>query len=169
MKQIPYGLTDFGRIQKENYYYVDKTMFIEKIEMQPSYLFLIRPDASGKASRWRCWRRTMMSVTLTSSTNCSGSCISGNIPHPYITSFSSWDSISRRWARISMRWRNLSGCIAAGSFLILFTGTDICWEKTSGKCWMKKQKKSPALFVSHQHLRHPQRGHQNISTDRWIR
>ena len=48
IKQIPYGLTDFGRIQKENYYYVDKTMFIEKIEMQPSYLFLIRPDASGK-------------------------------------------------------------------------------------------------------------------------
>ena len=39
IKQIPYGLTDFGRIQKENYYYVDKTMFIEKIEMQPSYLF----------------------------------------------------------------------------------------------------------------------------------
>ena len=35
IKQIPYGLTDFGRIQKENYYYVDKTMFIEKIEMQP--------------------------------------------------------------------------------------------------------------------------------------
>lgn len=30
MKQIPYGLTDFGRIQKENYYYVDKTMFIKK-------------------------------------------------------------------------------------------------------------------------------------------
>ena len=31
MKQIPYGITDFSRIQKENYYYVDKTMFIEKI------------------------------------------------------------------------------------------------------------------------------------------
>lgn len=30
IKQIPYGLTDFGRIQKENYYYVDKTMFIKK-------------------------------------------------------------------------------------------------------------------------------------------
>ena len=30
MKQIPYGITDFSRIQKENYYYVDKTMFIEK-------------------------------------------------------------------------------------------------------------------------------------------
>ena len=41
MKQIPYGITDFSRIQKENYYYVDKTMFIEKIEMQPPYLFLM--------------------------------------------------------------------------------------------------------------------------------
>lgn len=30
MKQIPYGITDFGRIRKQNYYYVDKTMFIEK-------------------------------------------------------------------------------------------------------------------------------------------
>ena len=49
IKQIPYGLTDFGRIQKENYYYVDKTMFIEKIEMQPSYLFLIRPRRFGKS------------------------------------------------------------------------------------------------------------------------
>jgi len=38
MKQIPYGLTDFARIQKDNYYYVDKTMFIERIEMQPAYL-----------------------------------------------------------------------------------------------------------------------------------
>jgi len=32
MKQIPYGLTDFGRIQKENYYYVDKTMFLPLLE-----------------------------------------------------------------------------------------------------------------------------------------
>ena len=49
MKQIPYGITDFSRIQKENYYYVDKTMFIEKIEMQPPYLFLIRPRRFGKS------------------------------------------------------------------------------------------------------------------------
>lgn len=48
MKQIPYGLTDFARIQKDNYYYVDKTMFIERIEMQPAYLFLIRPRRFGK-------------------------------------------------------------------------------------------------------------------------
>ena len=49
MKQIPYGITDFGRIRKQNYYYVDKTMFIEKIEMQPPYLFLIRPRRFGKS------------------------------------------------------------------------------------------------------------------------
>ena len=49
MKQIPYGITDFSRIQKENYYYVDKTMFIKKIEMQPPYLFLIRPRRFGKS------------------------------------------------------------------------------------------------------------------------
>ena len=35
IKQIPYGLTDFGRIQKENYYYVDKTMFIETVLSVP--------------------------------------------------------------------------------------------------------------------------------------
>ncbi len=49
MKMIPYGLTDFVRIRTENYYYVDKTSFIEKIEMQPSYLFLIRPRRFGKS------------------------------------------------------------------------------------------------------------------------
>ena len=54
MKQIPYGITDFSRIQKENYYYVDKTMFIEKIEMQPPYLFLIRPRRFGKSLLWLC-------------------------------------------------------------------------------------------------------------------
>lgn len=48
MKQIPYGITDFSRIQKENYYYVDRQMFIEKIEMQPPYLFLIRPVDLGR-------------------------------------------------------------------------------------------------------------------------
>lgn len=49
MKMIPYGLTDFVRVRTENYYYVDKTSFIEKIEMQPSYLFLIRPRRFGKS------------------------------------------------------------------------------------------------------------------------
>lgn len=49
MKQIPYGLTDFEAIIKDGFYYVDKTMFIEKIEKQPRYLFLIRPRRFGKS------------------------------------------------------------------------------------------------------------------------
>lgn len=48
-KMIPYGITDFDRIQQENYYYVDKTMFIERIERQPPYLFVIRPRRFGKS------------------------------------------------------------------------------------------------------------------------
>lgn len=48
-RMIPYGITDFARIRRENYYYVDKTMFIEEIERQPSYLFLIRPRRFGKS------------------------------------------------------------------------------------------------------------------------
>lgn len=49
MKMIPYGMTDFVAVRTDNYYYVDKTSFIEKIEMQPRYLFLIRPRRFGKS------------------------------------------------------------------------------------------------------------------------
>lgn len=47
-KQIPYGLTDFVRIRTEDYYYVDKSRFIELIEQMPAFLFLIRPRRFGK-------------------------------------------------------------------------------------------------------------------------
>lgn len=43
IKGIPYGLTDYTRLARENYYYVDKTHFIPLIEQFASYLFLIRP------------------------------------------------------------------------------------------------------------------------------
>ena len=49
MKALPSGLSDFPRIMRKNYYYVDKTRFIELIERQPSYLFLIRPRRFGKS------------------------------------------------------------------------------------------------------------------------
>lgn len=49
MKAIPYGISDFPRIRREDYYYVDKTRFIELIERQPPYLFLIRPRRFGKS------------------------------------------------------------------------------------------------------------------------
>ena len=48
-KQLPLGIADFGRIRRENYYYVDKTMFIPRLEMTSSYLFLVRPRRFGKS------------------------------------------------------------------------------------------------------------------------
>ena len=49
MKALPYGISDFPRIMREDYYYVDKTSFIEVMERQPPYLFLIRPRRFGKS------------------------------------------------------------------------------------------------------------------------
>jgi len=48
-KKIPYGLTDFIRIQTENYYYIDKTRFIPEIEEDDNFLFLLRPRRFGKS------------------------------------------------------------------------------------------------------------------------
>ena len=49
VKQLPLGIADFGRIMLENYYYADKTMFIPRLEMASSYLFLVRPRRFGKS------------------------------------------------------------------------------------------------------------------------
>lgn len=49
MKKLPYGISDFARIRREDYYYVDKSRYIELIEQQPPYLFLIRPRRFGKS------------------------------------------------------------------------------------------------------------------------
>lgn len=48
-KKTPYGLTDFVLVRTDNYYYVDKTQYLELIEQQPSFLFLIRPRRFGKS------------------------------------------------------------------------------------------------------------------------
>ena len=50
MKKIPYGISSFETIQTEDYYFVDKTMFIEKIEnLGGRYLFFLRPRRFGKS------------------------------------------------------------------------------------------------------------------------
>ncbi|MFV0584172.1 MAG: AAA family ATPase [Parabacteroides gordonii] len=48
-KKIPYGLTDYVRILTEDYYYVDKTRYIEDLEKTAAFLFLIRPRRFGKS------------------------------------------------------------------------------------------------------------------------
>lgn len=48
-KQVPYGVADFDRVIKQNFYYVDKTMYLPLLEEQPSNLFFIRPRRFGKS------------------------------------------------------------------------------------------------------------------------
>ncbi|MCU0288106.1 MAG: ATP-binding protein, partial [Acidobacteria bacterium] len=49
MKRIPYGVSNYERIVQRNYYYVDKTMYLETIENTGDYLFFIRPRRFGKS------------------------------------------------------------------------------------------------------------------------
>lgn len=49
MKLIPYGMTDFSRMMRENYYYVDKTRFIPEIEREAPFVFFLRPRRFGKS------------------------------------------------------------------------------------------------------------------------
>ena len=48
-KKLPYGLSDFRLLQTDDYYYVDKTRFIEEVENSPRFLFMIRPRRFGKS------------------------------------------------------------------------------------------------------------------------
>jgi len=50
IKKIPYGLTDYKRIRRQNYYYLDKTRYIPLLEDVGSFLFFIRPRRFGKSS-----------------------------------------------------------------------------------------------------------------------
>ena len=50
MKKIPYGLADFKNIKQENFYFVDKTPFIEKLEnLNERFLIFLRPRRFGKS------------------------------------------------------------------------------------------------------------------------
>lgn len=49
MKKLPYGISDYEKIIKDNYYYVDKTMNIEKLEnLSELYIMFLRPLKFGK-------------------------------------------------------------------------------------------------------------------------
>lgn len=57
-KLIPYGISDFAQLRRENKYYVDKTMYLPKLENAGNFLFLIRPRRFGKSlflSMLRCY------------------------------------------------------------------------------------------------------------------
>ena len=48
-KLIPYGMTDFPAIIRNNYYYVDKTEYIRQIEQTARFFFFVRPRRFGKS------------------------------------------------------------------------------------------------------------------------
>ena len=47
--KIPYGIADFKRIRNEGWYYVDKTMYLAKLEERDSFVFFVRPRRFGKS------------------------------------------------------------------------------------------------------------------------
>ena len=49
MKKLPYGISDYERLIENDYYYVDKTMYIEKLEnLAEPYIMFLRPRKFGK-------------------------------------------------------------------------------------------------------------------------
>ncbi|HLP60964.1 MAG TPA: AAA family ATPase [Candidatus Deferrimicrobium sp.] len=49
IKKIPYGMSDYALIRRDNYYYVDKTPLLKLLEDSGRYMFLIRPRRFGKS------------------------------------------------------------------------------------------------------------------------
>ena len=48
-RPLPYGISDFKQLRRENKYYVDKTMFLPRMEDVGNFLFFIRPRRFGKS------------------------------------------------------------------------------------------------------------------------
>lgn len=48
-KLLPYGMMNFADIRLDNYYYVDKTLFIPVVEQSDRFFFFIRPRRFGKS------------------------------------------------------------------------------------------------------------------------
>ena len=49
VKLLPSGIYDFAQIRRENLYYVDKTMYIPKVEKDSHYMLIVRPRRFGKS------------------------------------------------------------------------------------------------------------------------
>ena len=49
MKKLPYGISDYERLIENGYYYIDKTIYIEKLEnLAEPYIMFLRPRKFGK-------------------------------------------------------------------------------------------------------------------------
>ena len=49
VKKLPYGISNYEELVEDNYYYVDKTMYIEKLEnLAEKRIMCLRPRKFGK-------------------------------------------------------------------------------------------------------------------------
>ena len=49
MKKLPYGISNYEELVTENYYYVDKTKYIEQLEnLEDKTIMFLRPRKFGK-------------------------------------------------------------------------------------------------------------------------
>lgn len=48
-KRLPYGISNYWQIKRDNHYCVDKTMYLERMERAGNFFFLIRPRRFGKS------------------------------------------------------------------------------------------------------------------------
>lgn len=69
-KLIPYGMTDFPAIIRNNYYYVDKTEYIRQIEQTARFFFFVRPRRFGKSLSSICWNAIMIVRQKNNLMNC---------------------------------------------------------------------------------------------------
>ena len=74
-KLVPYGISDFEQLRKENKYLVDKTMFFEKMERAGNFLFWFVRAVSARASSWTCWSRITTSTKRTTFKSFSRDCM----------------------------------------------------------------------------------------------
>ena len=48
MLKLPYGITDYKKLREMNYYYIDKTMYLEELENTKDVIVYLRPRRFGK-------------------------------------------------------------------------------------------------------------------------
>ena len=49
IKEVPYGVSNFITVRRDDMYYVDKTMYLPKLEDENNNIFFIRPHRFGKS------------------------------------------------------------------------------------------------------------------------
>ena len=49
IKKIPYGKQNWEDVRLDNFYYVDKTRYLARMEERDSFIFFVRPRRFGKS------------------------------------------------------------------------------------------------------------------------